>query len=188
MESREKQTDIQYRLNLAEQEMYRIQAKVSDLKLQLQQEKQIQATIDYYNKVKTLEHWKLNKNKIKVWFNCTEWQKLAGEEKNIDLTCWMIALIHKESNGNAKIVFREKDGTLSYGITQINITCLRKIEKYLDKNYPEFIGRDIRTDIEKNIAGRYYWIKLRKQYGKNWKYLGNAQPLYNTLQKVKLNG
>ena len=169
--------------------------RVVQLKSQLQElqrilliQKKADCVINYYKKAGTLNiWWWINRDYVLEWFSyCDKWKFLAGEVKDVsDMTDFMIGIIHNESNGDKNCKTLEWNKTYSYGITQINDTCIKTIDKELNEKYPELKNKDIKTDVEKNIAGRYLWIKHRKDMGHSWALMNNGWTLYWYLSQVK---
>lgn len=150
-------------------------------------QKKIDCVVNYYKKAGTFDKWKLSRESISDWFlYCDKWKFIAGEDNKQDMTDVMIGIIHNESNGNTTIAFKEKNGTYSYGITQLNDCVVEIIEKELNELYPELKQKNIKTDMEKNIAGRYLWIKHRKEKGHSWALMNNGWTLYWFLSQVRL--
>ena len=99
---------------------------------------------------------------------CYKWQWLAGKinDTNINLPLFMIGVCVNESNFNAKCRNPDPnfDGTYDHGVTQINDVCLP-----LAKQLPaELKGRNVKTDMEANIACRYIWIAQRIKEKREW--------------------
>ena len=177
-----------------DREIINLTNKVVELKRELSQTqhnllkmKKVERVITFYTNSGTFKHWGLLAEYIELWFTVADKYKyLAGREGNINMSDYMVALIHAESNGIADIVVKEKDGTYSYGITQINVKCIKEIETELNKLCPELRWRDIRTDIEKNIAGRFLWVHHRRERGWSWAMpdTSNGWKLYAQLKSV----
>lgn len=152
------------------------------------QDKKVEAVVNYYTSKNTAVLRDITKKRVGEWFKyCEKWKHLAGKEYNINMTDCMIATIHHETDGRWWFIKKEHDGTKSYGITQLNTKVIFYIEEILDKRFPEFIGRDIRIDTEKNIAGRFLWIAHRREVGKGWAYLSDDRGwvLYAILRTIK---
>lgn len=149
--------------------------------------KKVEKVMEFYTNAGTFKKWNLSAEYIELWFDMAEKYKHLAGKGTINMTDYMVALIHAESNGVAAVVCREKDGTLSYGIVQINVKCIKEIETELNVLYPELRWRDIRTDVEKNIAGRFLWIHHRKERGWSWAMPDNSNgwKLYEILKTVK---
>jgi hypothetical protein len=145
-------------------------------------------TFLFYRDAGTLYVWKwITPELIKrTRLYCEKWKHLSGtNETTIDLVEFMQGVIHNESNYDEKAEFKEADGTISYGITMLNDNRKGSIEDIAKRLPPELKGRNIRKDAEANIAGRYIWIKIRKERGQAWAIMRNGWTLYAILRAVK---
>jgi len=157
------------------QRVIQLKGLLENAQRQLLIQKKADRVVKFYRDAGTFEKWKLSKEYILTWFIYADrWKFLAGKEDKIDLCDFMISAIHGETNGDAKVKKLEWDKTYSYGITQINDRCIKRIEAELNEKYPELKKKDIRTDVEKNIAGRYLWIKYRKDDSKSWALMSDS--------------
>ena len=161
-------------------QLAKVEDQYGDLKV-------VTATLEYYRRAGTLQKWNwLNKEYLlRVWGYCEKWAYLAGEDNsNIDMPKFMMGVCHNESNfSHFPFMHHNADGSDDFGITQINSKCLA-----LAKLLPAILySRDVKTDVEANIALRYLWIKDRKRMGMTWALMKPATgwALYAELKKVK---
>lgn len=92
--------------------------------------------------------------------------KATKEIKATNMPLFMFAVCSDETNFLPEAVNKNnKNNTTDHGITQINDINLRKINKQLPKELQDRPW----SDTEKNIAGRYYWIRDRVRLGLPWK-------------------
>ena len=155
-------------------------------------EKQIDEVVAHYKRWKTFNTYGLSRPYIASWFVFADrWKYLAGKEGDIPLTEFMVgACIGSETNGDKKqFKVLEPDGSVSYGIANLNSSVLNHIDAILYKECPDLRNKDIKTDVEKSIAGKFVWIRIYKQEGKPWAQSGVNKwgwMLFDILRKTKL--
>lgn len=185
---------LMYGTSPVEKQLIKTTDKVVELKQELNKaqyellkQKKVDRVVKYYKQAGTFEKWGLSREYIMDWFDYSEkWKFLSGGGESFDMVDLMVGIIHNETNGINKEA-KEKNGTYSWGITHINDACITRIEKELNEQYPEFKGRSIKYDVEKNIAGRFLWIKHRKESKLSWALMGpkTGWYLYWILSTIK---
>lgn len=144
----------------------------------------IAKTIEYYKTHKSNNGYNQNPTHLlAVWKYCNDYAPVvAGDlinmmpiENNIkkravaellaiDMPLFMFCVSADETNYVPEAVAGNKDYTSDIGITQINEVCHPEIEKFM----PDDLKARPWTDVEKNIAGRYIWIRNRIYAGQRW--------------------
>ena len=171
-----------------DRQIVKLTDELTALKHELIERKKMDVFCRFYQEKGSWNSWKWSRAKVEYIGKCiNKYKHLAGKEGKVKIYSFSFSRTHSESDGREYLIVKEPDGTLSYGIWQMNSTCIFMIEQIINKKFPELRYKDARFDIEKNIACGMYWIQFKKDIGQEWAILRpSAWDMYDLMEKVKM--
>lgn len=115
----------------------------------------------------------------------SEKEYLKQQIEKADFTLFMFMVCMDETNYDPEQTYSNTNGSMDYGITQINNINLEGIQQQM----PAYLQLMPWTCAEKNIAGRYVWIRDRIKMGMPWSIMTKERgwKLYDKIRTATIS-